>query len=106
MFYFFCLDLFCNSRHANATRGGHGVPPLQINEPCLYFPKKNAATSIAASIQVSDPKQSLAAEPHAVTTQEAVPVIIRKVAKAGILEIMRSLRIIALTPTRIIRTGL
>ena len=69
-------------------------------------PNKNAATSIAASIQISDLKRSLPLNPIAVTTREAFPVVLRKVAKAGIPEIMRSLRIVALIPTRIIRTGL
>jgi ABC-type hemin transport system substrate-binding protein len=77
----------------------------QIQPGFLPPQKKNAATSIAASVQVSD-YRSLTAEPLAVTTPEALPVVLRKVAKAGILEIMRSLRIIALMPTRIIRTGL
>src|SRR6266487_7024829 len=54
------------------------------------FLKKNAATSIAASIQVSDPKRSLVAEPLAITTREALPVVLRKVTKAGVPEIMRS----------------
>ena len=55
-------------------------------------------------IRVSD-SVSLAVEPGAVTTQEAFPVGLREVAEAGILVIMRSLRIVALAPPRIIRTS-
>ena len=43
----------------------------------------------------------LGAESDAVATQEAFPVVRRKVAKAGVLEVVRSLRIVALATTLI-----
>jgi len=60
----------------------------------------------ARGIHPHDRPRKLAPETDTVTTQEAYPVVLRKVAKAGVLEVMRSLGIEALTTTRIIRTGL
>jgi hypothetical protein len=95
---YFCFEL---NRSKDETCGCDPLTRLRKKE-CREFPR-----GIHSS---KSPKRSLAAdplaEPLAITTQEAVPVVLRKVAKTGILEIMRSLRIITLTPTRITRTGL
>ena len=45
-------------------------------------------------------------ESVSVTSRETRPVVLREVAKAGVLEVMRSLRIVALTTTLVTGTGL
>ena len=66
--------------------------------------KRNAAIFIAAFNRPSI-IGSLAMESIGVATQEAFPVALGKVAKAGVLVVMRSLGIIALSPTRVTGAG-
>jgi hypothetical protein len=70
----------------------------------LSFLKRNAAIFIAAFNRPSI-IGSLAMESIGVATQEAFPVALGKVAKAGVLEVMRSFRIVALSPMRVTGAG-
>ena len=75
-----------------------------VNSASTVDFKRNAATCVAAFDRMTV-EPELAGEALGITAQEAFPVSLPKVAKAGILEIVRSLRIVALTPTRITGTG-